>query len=133
MTTDADLKLLYVDDEPDLVAVVCRALKLDRRLEVMAVDRGAKALDVISKGDWRPDVVLLDVMMPDLDGPGTLDRIAELSGGSIPVIFFTARAQNSELVELANSGAIGILTKPFDPLSLAKDIRRILANSKIAY
>jgi two-component system, OmpR family, response regulator len=122
----AELNILYADDEPDLAVVVVRALKLDPDVRVVAVNSGFKALELLERGEYRPDVVLLDVMMPDLDGPGTLERIAALPGSRIPVIFFTARAQHTELVQLADSGVIGILTKPFDPLSLAKDIRRIL-------
>ncbi|WP_294395456.1 response regulator [uncultured Sphingomonas sp.] len=124
------LRLLYVDDEPDLVAVVLRALKLDGAMQVRAVNSGAEALSVIVQPGERPDVVLLDVMMPDLDGPGTLERIRQITDGELPVIFFTARARNNELVELAQHGAIGVLTKPFDPLTLATDIRRLYDKSQ---
>lgn len=125
MTDDRNLKLLYVDDEPDLVSVVVRALRLDTHMTVQSASSGADALSLLASGEFKPDVVLLDVMMPDLDGPETLRRIAELPTGRVPVIFFTARAQSRELMDLAGGGAIGVLTKPFNPITLAKEIRTL--------
>lgn len=125
--SDDRIRLLYVDDEPDLSMVVVRALRLDPQLDVMAVLSGAAAIQIVAGGAWRPDVVLLDVMMPDLDGPGTFDRMRELSGNSLPIIFFTAHAQSVELVRLAARGAAGVLIKPFDPLRLAANVRAMIA------
>lgn len=124
-----ELRVLYVDDDVDLTAVVVRSLKLDPAMIVHTVDRGAKALQVLEERSWQPDVVLLDVMMPDLDGPSTLERIVELTSARLPVIFFTARAQSSDVVELAKTSAIGVMTKPFNPLTLAREIRDILSKS----
>jgi DNA-binding response OmpR family regulator len=74
-----------------------------------------------------PDVVLLDVMMPGMDGPGVLKALREL-GAATPVVFITARAQSHERSRLIDLGALGVITKPFDPMSLAKDLRAVLAS-----
>ena len=75
-----------------------------------------------------PDVVLLDVMMPGMDGPGVLKALREL-GAATPVVFITARAQSHERSRLIDLGALGVITKPFDPMSLAKDLRAVLASA----
>ena len=120
------MKVLYVDDEPDLISVVTRALRLDRDIEVRAVGRAVDGLEILASGVWKPDVVLLDVMMPEMDGPTMLEHIAALPGPRLRVIFFTAQARDCEILQLAERGAIGILTKPFDPMTLAGDIRRLV-------
>ena len=129
MAVEGDLKVLYVDDEPDLIAVVVRSLELDRKITVRSVDRGAKALDLLAEGAWRPDVVLLDVTMPEMDGPTTLQRIGAMTDGMLPVIFFTARGRGAGFDALSKAGAIGVLGKPFDPMSLASDVRGLLASA----
>ncbi len=119
------LNLLYVDDEPDLVSVVVRSLNLDKAFAVRAVLSGADAIAIVRDGVWRPDVVLLDVTMPDLDGPETFDHLRALLGDVIPIIFFTARTQSDQVRQLMMRGAAGVLVKPFDPLSLARDVRML--------
>jgi CheY-like chemotaxis protein len=121
------LKVLYVDDEPDIREVAGLSLQLDPEIEVRAVESGADAIAVFSHGDWMPDVVLLDVMMPVMDGPGVLKALREL-GAATPVVFITARAQSHERGRLVDLGALGVITKPFDPMSLAKDLRAVLAS-----
>ena len=120
------LKVLYVDDEPDIREVATLSLQLDREIEVRAAESGAEAIAVFAKGDWTPDVVLLDVMMPVMDGPGVLKALREMAAAT-PVIFITARAQTHERGRLMDLGALGVITKPFDPMSLAKDLRAVLA------
>jgi two-component system, OmpR family, response regulator len=122
------LKVLYVDDEPDIREVAGLSLQLDPEIEVRAVESGAEAIAVFSRGDWTPDVVLLDVMMPVMDGPGVLKALREL-GAATPVVFITARAQTHERGRLIDLGALGVITKPFDPMSLAKDLRAVLASA----
>ena len=79
-------------------------------------------------GGLRPDVVLLDVMMPHLDGPGTLARIRQRPAHrATPVIFMTARAQPGEVDHYRALGALDVITKPFDPMTLAADVRAVLA------
>ena len=72
----------------------------------------------------RPDVVLLDVMMPDVDGPATLERLRPLLGDDVPVIFLTAKARRRE--RLLALGAAGVIAKPFDPLALPRELAAII-------
>jgi CheY-like chemotaxis protein len=124
----SDLRLLYVDDEPDIREVVQFALDLDPGIEVRAYSAGADALAALGAETWRPNVILLDVMMPDMDGPTTLLRMRGVAGlEATPAIFITARAQPHERQAFLDRGAIGVVTKPFDPMSLAKEIRALLA------
>ncbi|CAN5351060.1 response regulator [soil metagenome] len=123
------MRILHVDDEPDIREVTALALSLDPTLEVRSVASGQAALKVL-EGGWRPDVVLLDVMMPQLDGPATLERIRRVEGlGDLPVIFMTARAQDHEQARFKALGVVGMVVKPFDPMTLAAQIRSMLAAS----
>lgn len=121
------LKVLHVDDEPDIREVAAMSLGIDPELELQSVASGAEALSVLA--DWRPDVILLDVMMPELDGPGTLERLRRLPGHeTTPVIFMTARAQASEQSRFLSLGAIAVIIKPFDPMTLGRQVRDHLAS-----
>ena len=118
-------KVLYVDDEPDIREVATMALELDPELEIRSCGSGEEALRIAA--EWRPDLVLLDVMMPGMDGPTTLARLRGLADvGDTKVVFITARAQSIDVDRLQNLGAQGIIAKPFDPLSLADQGRRYL-------
>jgi two-component system, OmpR family, response regulator len=122
------IRLLYVDDEPDIREVATFSLEIDPQIEVRAAASGAEALALLDGGGWRPDVVLLDVMMPDMDGPSTLSNIRRRDEfQATPVIFITARAQPHERAAFLEKGAIGVITKPFDPMTLAQDVRNLLA------
>lgn len=121
------LKVLHVDDEPDIREVAAMSLGIDPDLELRSVASGAEALSVLA--DWRPDVILLDVMMPELDGPGTLERLRQIPGHeATPVIFMTARAQASEQTRFLSLGAIAVIVKPFDPMTLGRQVRDHLAS-----
>lgn len=123
------LKILHVDDEPDIREVASMALEIDTDIEARSVSSGAAALEMLAE-DWRPDVILLDVMMPELDGPGTLERLRRLDGcADMPVIFMTARAQTNEQDRYVALGAIAVITKPFDPMTLASQVRDHLASA----
>ncbi len=120
------LKLLYVDDDDDIRELATYSLALDPDIEVTIAASGADALQVIGK--TRFDAVLLDVMMPEMDGPGVLAAMRQrFTDKTPPVIFVTARALPEELQRLRNLGAAGVITKPFDPISFASDVREILA------
>ena len=81
-------------------------------------------------GGLRPDVILLDVMMPGMDGPATLTRIRERAAfATTPVVFITARAQAHEQERFRSLGAVGVITKPFDPMTLAGDLRALLGGA----
>lgn len=116
--------VLYVDDEPDIREVVEMSLTLAADLAVESCGSGERALELLAT--QRPDMVLLDVMMPGLDGPGTLARMradARLAG--IPVVFLTAKALPAEIQRFLALGAVAIIPKPFDALKLADQVRAI--------
>jgi CheY-like chemotaxis protein len=119
------VKVLIVDDEPDIRRIAKLGLSRVGGMEVVEAANGMEAL-VRAKED-KPDAVLLDVMMPRLDGPSTLARLREDPATSgIPVVFLTAKAIAAELDRLKSLGAAGVLTKPFDPMTLARELRAIL-------
>jgi CheY-like chemotaxis protein len=122
------VKVLIVDDEPDIRRIAKLGLSRVGGMEVVEAANGAEAL-VRAKAD-KPDAVLLDVMMPGLDGPSTLARLREDPATSgIPVVFLTAKAIAVELERLKVLGAAGVLTKPFDPMTLARELRALLGIS----
>ena len=126
----SQLKILHVDDEPDIREVAALALGIDPEIVVQSAASGLEALDVLGGGGWTPDVILLDVMMPELDGPGTLQRLRALPAHSqTPVIFMTARAQAPEQQRFIDLGAMAVIIKPFDPMILASQVRDILAGA----
>jgi len=123
------LKILHVDDEDDIREVAAFALKLDPRVELRSAASGQAALSVLEEG-YAPDVILLDVMMPGVDGPGALRLIRQRSEqAATPVIFMTARAQSGEVDLYRRLGALDVIIKPFDPMSLAAHVRAILAGA----
>ncbi len=122
------MKVLIVDDEPDIRRIAKLGLSRVGGMEVVEAANGAEAL-VRAKED-NPDAVLLDVMMPGLDGPSTLARLREdPATAGIPVVFLTAKAITAELERLKVLGAAGVLTKPFDPMTLARELRALLGIS----
>lgn len=124
------LKLIYADDEPDIREIVQFALALDPQIEVRAYSGGLQALEALRTDSWRQTVILLDVMMPEMDGPTTLQHMRAISGlEETPAIFITARAQPHEQQAFLDRGAVGVVTKPFDPMTLAQGIRAILAGA----
>ena len=122
------MKVLIVDDEPDIRRIAKLGLSRVGKMDVVEATNGTEAL-ARAKEDL-PDVVLLDVMMPGLDGPSTLARLREDPATSaIPVVFLTAKAIASEVDRLKSLGAAGVLTKPFDPMTLARELRAVLGIS----
>lgn len=127
----SDLKVLYVDDEPDIREVAVLALGLDPRIEVRAASSGPEALALLEAGAFAPDVVLLDIMMPGMDGPTVLaEMLRRPRLAAVPVVFITARAQSHELARFREMGAVGVITKPFDPMTLALELRGALAKAE---
>lgn len=119
------MKVLIIDDEDDIRSVAALSLGILGGVEVVEAESGR---DGISKAaSEKPDVILLDMMMPEMDGVATLAALRNTQGvESIPVIFLTARAMSSEVENLKRMGAKGILTKPFDPTILATQVKAIL-------
>jgi two-component system, OmpR family, response regulator len=116
--------LLYVDDEPDIREIVEMALGLVDNLVVRTCASGEEALRIIPS--LRPDLVLLDVMMPGMDGPAALGRMrTDVALASIPVVFVTAKAMPQEVAHFRELGAAGVIAKPFDPMELGREIAKI--------
>jgi CheY-like chemotaxis protein len=116
------VRILHVDDELDIRDVVKISLSLDPEFETRSCASGAEALAVAE--EWPPDVIVLDVMMPGMDGPATLARLRESKQTvNIPVVFMTARAQSTEIAYFRSLGAAGVISKPFDPMTLAASVR----------
>ncbi len=123
------LKVLYVEDDEFIREVAELALGLDPEIEVRVADGGRAAVEVV-RGGFAPDVFLLDVMMPQMDGPATLAALRETLGhADTPAIFVTARAQAAEHRPLIEAGAVGVLTKPFDPVNFAREVRGLIGRS----
>jgi two-component system OmpR family response regulator len=119
-------RVLYVDDEPDIRQVAQLTLELTAQLTVKTCGSGKEAL--AEAAAFAPDLILLDVMMPDMDGPATLAALrAEPALAHIPVIFITATVQRSEIERLREIGAIGVILKPFDPIKLAGQLGELWA------
>jgi CheY-like chemotaxis protein len=125
------LRILHVDDEPDIREVVELSLGLDPAFSVRSCASGADALAMAA--EWSPDMILCDVMMPVMDGPATLARLRECPHTvNTPVVFMTARAQTRELEYFKSLGAIGVIPKPFDPMTLANAVRCHLRSAGLA-
>jgi CheY-like chemotaxis protein len=119
------IRILVVDDEPDIREVVDVSLGLDRELTTRACASGADAL--VMAAEWSPSLILLDVMMPLMDGPTTLANLRKNPRtADIPVLFLTARSQTAEIAHYISLGAQGVLSKPFDPMTLAALVRGYL-------
>jgi CheY-like chemotaxis protein len=116
---------LHVDDEPDIREVVELSLGIDPGFDVQCCDSGAAALSIAST--WQPNIILLDVMMPAMDGPTTFAHLHENPRtANIPVVFMTARAQTREVDSFRSLGAAGVIVKPFDPVGLPRSMRGYL-------
>ena len=119
------MKLLCADDEPDLRTILELALSIDPGLEVEIVSSGAELLHRASQ--VRYDAFVLDGMMPGLDGYETCRRLKDdPATAAIPVVFLTAKTQQDEMRRAIALGATACLTKPFDPLTLATELRAAL-------
>ena len=116
--------LLYVDDDDDIREIVELALSLDGSIQVSSSPGGEQALAEMR--EQRPDLVVLDVMMPGMDGPAMFDRMrADPQLQHIPVIFMTAKANPQEVARYRDLSAIGVIAKPFDPMALGAQVRAL--------
>ncbi len=117
-------RILYVEDEPDIRAIAQMALEAVGGFTVIACASGSEAL--ANAPGASADLLLLDVMMPGMDGPSTLKALRELPAtASTPVIFMTAKVQAAEVAQYRELGAIDVIHKPFDPMELSAQISRI--------
>ncbi len=118
--------VLCVDDDKDICEILRVALSVIAGLDVDTVHSGQDAIDFARRR--RPELVLMDTMMAGLDGPSTLMRMREIPGiADVPVIFLTARVMPAEVSTMFALGAIGVIAKPFDPVTLGSEISAIWA------
>ena len=126
MTAPLLNRILYVEDEPDIRFVAQMALQAVGGFTVIACACGQDALNAAP--DARADLLLLDVMMPGMDGPSTLKALRESPAtANTPVIFMTAKVQVAEVAMYKALGALEVIPKPFDPMELAAQIQKIWA------
>ena len=119
------MKILVVDDDPAMLIVAALALEKIGGHEVLQAQDGAEAIQCAK--EKRPDAILMDMVMPDLDGPDVLEKLrAHEETGQIPVIFHTAKNSPADVRSMLALGAKGVIGKPFDPLMLPGEIARIL-------
>jgi len=124
MTLPPLQKIMIIEDDPDIQTVARMALEAIGGFTVETCSSGREALDKVA--GFEPDLFLLDVMMPEMDGPTTLKGLREQEGfAATPVIFCTAKAMPSELEQYRELGSAGIVAKPFDPMTLAEQVREI--------
>ncbi len=117
-------RILLVEDDPDIQIVARLALSDLAGFELEVASSGREALEKAPA--FAPDLILLDVMMPELDGPSTLRELRRRPAlDATPVIFMTAKAQPEEVAEYRSLGALDVIVKPFDPMVLGEEIRRI--------
>lgn len=120
----SSLKILCVDDEPDIRAVLEMSLKMDLRLEVRTAGSGKEALHILMLEGWCPDLALLDMMMPEMDGCELATAIRAMGHiAHIPIIFVSANDRPADLARYRSVGAMGFIRKPFDPMTVARLVR----------
>ncbi len=121
------LRILYVDDEEDIRTIVEMALGLDVDIELQSLSSGAEALALLDAAGFEPDMALIDMMMPGMSGIELLGELRSRPATmELPIYFITASARSSDIARYSDLGANGIITKPFDPMTLAADIRKRL-------
>lgn len=115
-------KILYVEDEADIRLIVQIALEDMGGFTLKSCSNGYEAIAGVDA--FKPDLILLDVMMPGLDGRATLQELRKIpSAKKIPVIFMTARIQEKEIAQYKELGIMEVISKPFEPLTLADTLR----------
>jgi two-component system, OmpR family, response regulator len=116
--------ILYVEDDLDIQAVVTMALEVVGGYRVTVASSGREALTIAAA--TPPQLILLDVMMPEMDGPTTLAHLRTVDDlRDIPVVFITAKVQSSEVEHFKSLGAVDVIAKPFDPVTLASQVQAI--------
>jgi CheY-like chemotaxis protein len=117
-------RVLYVEDDDDIRAVGTFAMEGVGGLTVRGCASGAEAVGCLAT--FAPQLILLDVMMPGMDGPATLASLrVHLGDAAVPVVFMTAKVQPKEVAEYRELGVVEVIAKPFDPMTLAAQIRVI--------
>lgn len=117
-------RILYVEDDDDIREVVGLALEVIAGFQVLLCGSGEEALrEAVA---FVPDLIVLDAMMPEMDGPATLRALRAIpSLFNVPVVFITAKVQPSEVAGFLGMGAVDVVAKPFDPMTLGASLRTI--------
>tara|TARA_Y100001951_G_scaffold101290_1_gene105954 strand:+ start:192 stop:602 length:411 start_codon:yes stop_codon:yes gene_type:complete len=119
------LKLLHVDDDADILELAKMSLELMDDIEVVDCVSGEEALTTVE--EFKPDVFLLDMMMPGMSGPEALEKLRQVPGlEAVPAIFMTARVGVGAWTELFDLGVAEVIAKPFDPMTLGAQIKAVL-------
>lgn len=114
-------KIMMVEDDPDIQIVASLALEAVGGFEVLVCSGGTEALERVET--FAPDLVVLDVMMPGMDGPTVLKHLRERpQTNALPIVFMTAKAQSHEIALYKEMGALDVVTKPFDPMTLPQTL-----------
>ncbi len=122
------IRVLHVDDDPDICSVVEASLALDPDISTRSCESGEEALKIAAS--WLPDLILLDVMMPNMDGYETLAHLRENPAtANINVALMTARALSGEIADYGKLGIAGVIAKPFDPMTLAATVHQYLPHA----
>jgi CheY-like chemotaxis protein len=117
-------RICYVEDDEDIQRIVRMSLERVGKMTVEVVGNPAQAIDTIKT--FKPDLVMLDWMMPGMDGPTLFRKMRETPEvQSLPVVFITAKASSAEMDELRAMGAAGAISKPFSPKDLPDQLRKI--------
>ena len=120
-------RILFVEDEQDIQEVAQLALEAIGGYTVEVCSSGAEALDRVV--EFAPDLILLDVMMPNMDGPTTLKALRKMpETANTPIIFMTAKSQAREIQRFKKLSTLDVITKPFDPMDLSDQIAGIFKN-----
>jgi CheY-like chemotaxis protein len=116
-------RILIIDDEDDIREVAALSLEATAGWEIVTASSGAEGIQAAADPDRRPHAILMDVMMPGMDGPTTFRQMQQNPEiASIPVLLLTAKVQGVDQRRFADLGVAGVLFKPFDPLTLAQQI-----------
>ncbi len=119
------MKILIIDDDADIRSIARLSLSRVGGMEVIEAGGGVEG--VRKAQEENPDVILLDMMMPTMDGMETLAALrSQPATASTPVIFLTAKAVGNEVERITSLGAAGVLVKPFDPRTLSRDVRALV-------
>lgn len=122
-------KILYAEDDPDVQGITAMALEMVGGFKVKVCNNGQEALDQVKV--FVPDLILLDVMMPVLDGPSTFERLKQdPEMAKIPVVFFTAKVLEEEVASYKAMGVLGVIAKPFDPWQLPDQLQTFWRRSQ---
>jgi len=117
-------RILYAEDDTDIQQVALLALEVVGGFTINTCNNGLEAVAEIE--NFTPQLLLFDVMMPNMDGPSALAEIREMNGFKLtPAIFMTAKVQPEEVKKYLDMGALAVIAKPFDPMTLASQVQEI--------